>query len=566
MMPMSGGRPSKRLVAWLTGCQGGRGMALGGLALFLLAFMLYLPTLGYDYTLMDDYGLIVENEVFLSNPSSILGAFALDPYGAPGTMYRPGLTLSLMLDRSWSGRSPWGYHLTNVLIHSGCCLLLFLLLFLLGGSQVLACALSAWFAVHPALVPAVAWIPGRNDTLLAMWLMASLIAWLKYSASTRGIWLAVHLIAGGLALLTKETAMFFPILGVALAWHSRRDLNGLRGLAGPALGWTLIIGGWAVLRHLAASGQSGIQLIEAIDLIKGLAGYIGKIALPVRLGAIPLPEETGLWIGGATIGLTAVLIISVGLRSRPLFGYGLAWLLLGLAPNAFTSTDYPNFLEHRLYLPMVGVAVMALGVRPLPVVVRHRRITGFLLAFFLAGLAAISLARSGHYRDRHRFWGYAVETSPSLYYAHDMLGKVRLQDGDLEGARSSFEQAIRQNPGYHHGYNNLAVALGLLGDTDRAISALEKALVIRPDDVQTIMNLGAVKRQTGDLSGAAGLYQRALALDPLNHQAWNDLGTIWYTLGQPDSALSCFEKALALSPQDPSYQSNYRAVKQRLVR
>jgi Flp pilus assembly protein TadD len=528
--------------------------------------MLYLPTLGYDYTLMDDYGLIVENEGFLTNPSSILGAFALDPYGAPGAMYRPGLTLSLMLDRAWSGRSPWGYHLTNVLIHSGCCLLLFLLLSLLGGSPPLAWALSAWFAVHPALVPAVAWIPGRNDTLMAMWLIASLIAWLKYSARPGGIWLAVHWIAGGLALFTKETALFFPILGAALAGGSPRRLDCRRGLAIPARGGAGLIAGWAVLRNLAASGESGIQLIGAKDLIQGLAGYIGKIALPIRLGAIPLPDEIGLWIGVATVGLTAVLIVSVGLRSRILFGYGLAWLLLGLAPNAFTSTDYPNFLEHRLYLPMVGVAIMALGIRPLPVVARHRRIAGPLLAVFLAGLAAISLARSWRYRDRHRFWEYAVETSPSLYYAHDMLGKVRLQDGDLEGARSSFEQALSLNPAYHHGYNNLAVALGLLGEADLASSALEKALVIRPDDVQTIMNLGALKRQMGDLSGAIGLYHRALALDPLNHQAWNDLGTIWYTLGQPDSALSCFEKALVLSPGDPSYQSNYRAVKNRLSR
>lgn len=566
MTPMAGENLSKWPEAWLIGCQGGRGKVFCSLAVFLLAFAVYLPTLGYDYTMMDDYGLIVENEGFLSNPSSILRAFVLDPYGSPGSMYRPVLTLSLFLDRAWSGLSPWGYHLTNVLIHAGCCLLLFLLLSMLGGSPALAWTLSAWFAVHPALVPAVSWIPGRNDTLMAGWLLVSLIAWIKHAARSGRLWLVVHWAAGGLALFTKETALIYPLLWVALAWRSRRGLVGLRGLAMPALGWALIVAGWTLLRNRAASGESGIRLIEAIDFIKGLAGYGGKIAFPIRLAAIPLPDHSGLWLGVATVGLSAALILAAGIRSRFIFGFGLAWSLLGLAPNLFTGTDYPNFLEHRLYLPMVGVTIMALGIKPLPMVVRHRRSARALLVVFLAGLATISMARSGHYRDRHRFWDYAVETSPSLYYAHDMMGKVRLQDGDLEGARSSFERALRLNPGYHHGYNNLAVALGLLGETDLAISALERALVIRPNDVQTMMNLGAVKRQRGDLSGATGLYQRALAADPLNHQAWNDLGTVRYALGQPDSALSCFERALGLSPQDPSYLSNFRAIKKKLLR
>ncbi len=77
------------------------------------------------------------------------------------------------------------------------------------------------FAVHPAAVQTVAWVPGRSDGLMAVFALASLLAWLHFDRSGSRLALGAHLALMAAALLSKETAIaLVPVaIGYSLRGH-----------------------------------------------------------------------------------------------------------------------------------------------------------------------------------------------------------------------------------------------------------------------------------------------------------------------------------------------------------
>ena len=161
-----------------------RPLTLAALALVPLA--LYARVVTFDYVQADDTDLIRGNISFLQNLRNLPDAFArsyFDVEGQPSgrkTYYRPLVIVSFMVDAQVRGANPRVYHVTNVVIHIASVMLLSMLLRRLGSPDMPALALALLFAVHPANVQAVAWIPGRNDTLMAALALVSIMAFLHY--------------------------------------------------------------------------------------------------------------------------------------------------------------------------------------------------------------------------------------------------------------------------------------------------------------------------------------------------------------------------------------------------
>ena len=97
--------------------------------------------------------------------------------GTLETYYRPLAIVSFMLDAQWGRENPAIYHLTNVILHAVTVVLLGYLLIVLGARERTALVVAALFAVHPLNTQAVAWIAGRNELLLGVFV---LVAFLSY--------------------------------------------------------------------------------------------------------------------------------------------------------------------------------------------------------------------------------------------------------------------------------------------------------------------------------------------------------------------------------------------------
>ncbi|MGH2567508.1 MAG: glycosyltransferase family 39 protein, partial [Bacteroidota bacterium] len=178
--------------------------------LFAVGFVLYGHTLFFrEYTHQDDYHLIVVNYPLISDPAHITKAFVEEAFHERkqgGNIYRPFLTLSLMLDAQLSGTNPLGYRLHNLLLHGFATVLLFVTLTRLNLRREVAFFSALLFAVHPATTQTVVWIPGRNDLLLALFLFLSLLSLLRFKKLPQLRWVFLHGFFFACALFTKETA------------------------------------------------------------------------------------------------------------------------------------------------------------------------------------------------------------------------------------------------------------------------------------------------------------------------------------------------------------------------
>lgn len=133
--------------------------------------------------------------------------------------YRPAAFVSHALDWSLWGAEAFGFHLTNVLLHTGSAVLVWALgrRFLDGAAPVAAALL---FALHPGSHEAVYWIAARFDLLATFF---TLLALLCLNGRTMGGRIAGW-VAFGVALLSKESAISLLIIAPAWdVWVDRRD-------------------------------------------------------------------------------------------------------------------------------------------------------------------------------------------------------------------------------------------------------------------------------------------------------------------------------------------------------
>lgn len=187
------------------------------LALLVLIAAAYIPLIlqQNDFRTDDYYLLTLVKEHGLVHP------FDGRHYGFYSA-FRVLPMLTFLADYSMHGGSPFGYYLTNLLIHSIAVILLFLLLqevfrrFFSQEGVLVPFLLALIAAFHADLFYNVLWISNRTESLLLVFHLLAMYAALRWFGERRRAWYALTLGATLLALLSKEQAMHLPLLYVVV--------------------------------------------------------------------------------------------------------------------------------------------------------------------------------------------------------------------------------------------------------------------------------------------------------------------------------------------------------------
>lgn len=517
----------------------------------LLGAAVYFRSVFFGFAYFDDDHLILENFHHLANLKNVFLAFKTDMnWQSPGTYYRPLVTLTFISDALWSGRNPWGYHLSNVFFHLAASCLLFYLFRTLKYSQNLSLAFCLTFAVHPVLNHAVAFIPGRYDSLLAVFSLAAFIAFIKY-LERPSLWLLLaHLLSFTAALFTKETAVILPAVGLLyfLLFHRR----GFRRVLAPALMWLMGISLFLFLRGQAV-GPVPVKYNTFAENLAGLLSYLGKILLPFNLSVMPIPENTALWPGLITAaGLLALFLLGGSNRKR-YFLFGLGWLLLFLAPTAARTLGFAYLLEQRLYLPLMGFFIMLMESRAV-LNISGRKYAPALAVALLILFSAVSIGHINVYRDDLSFWGNAVKRSPDSYFAHNVLGQRYAARNRWPEAEAELARAAELKPGDAAILHDLGLIFYQQKKYPQARAAFQGAVDADSLGADALIYLSLAKSliKQGLLSPARKPLQQAFALDPNNAEANELLSFLFLNLGECDSSLYYYQRAVGLGlPYNP---------------
>lgn len=491
------------------------------LILALAAVIIYGQSLFFDYSYFDDQQLILEHADILerADPAEIF--FNDVFFSSSKYYYRPLLTWSLVLDWHWGDTLVFAFHFSNIIFHIIAICLLYYLLRLIKIKEGMAVALSFLFAIHPALTQAVAWIPGRNDVLAAIFIFLTLIflsLWFRRERFRDLIFLFFFFF---LALLTKETSIL--LLVFALPWiliFEKENFSWLKfslSTAGAAV-FTFV---WYLLR-LMALNSSGVGLAWS-SLLNNLLSpliFLGKAILPFNLSVYPVLADTPWFLGIISLLLLMLLL----LYSRPwrlgrvIFGFVWFWLFLLLGSIRPDSDIFRNFMEHRLYIPMFGLLIVLAETEKFwqrgSQSLRRYIYLGVLVLFI-----ALSLVHIGSFKNRLTFWQQAVTSSPHAPLAWRNLGAMYYLDGNLDKAEPLFRQALALNPKEPMAHNNLGAIYLDQGDLWRAETELKKELEINPNYDVALYNLGRVYYERKHYDEAVMIWQEVLRLNPRHQEA-----------------------------------------------
>ncbi len=489
-----------------------------------VGFLLYGRTILFSFTYCDDIQLIAINHEFLSHLSNLPKLFMKDvfismPNPTLSLFFRPILNVSFMLDAQIGGDAPWFYHFTNVVLHVVCSLLVFVLFKKLKFPRIIATSAAIIFSVHPLLASAVSWLPGRNDSLLALFILSSFIFFLKYIEEKNKTHLVMCFLFWAIALFTKETAVVFPVIVLLYLFMVRREPIDKKLILIMAFFWIVLASLWwymrsNVVQNVLVSYTPKDFLLAWLSNAPAFVLYLGKMLFPFNLSVFPNLQDNSLWLGIATILSLAVLILMKGEKNYRMIIWGALWFFLFLAPSLLSGGILP---EHRAYCPLVGFLIVFYELPFIKNLHRQRGIIFAVIPLVVVVYAVISFLRCNDFRNRETFYTNAYEKSPSCDALYPGLAGMFIDQKKYDAGEAIIQE------GFTH------------------ISSGQ-------DKVQLHRMLGDIYAEQGKRNKAEEEYIAAITIDSIHIQSYVSYGKLCLSQGRLDDTEKLWKRTIAIHP------------------
>src|SRR5438270_1593924 len=566
------------------------------LALVAITWLLFGQTLGHDFVNFDDHVYVYENPSITRGLSidGVISAFT----DTHARNWHPLTTISHMLDCQLYGLEAGRHHFTNVLLHTIAVLLLFLVLKQMTGAFWRSAFVAAMFAVHPLHVESVAWVSERKDVLSAVFFLLMLDAYVRYARAAsimRYLAVAVLFAAGHMSKPMLVSAPVILLLldywplrrfeqpcspkGKAKILKSRNQRRVIRRLFLEKIPLLVLSAGCCLITFVLQKRATGAIpplpfLWRVQNAFASYVIYAWKTLWPTGLAVFyPHPNNTlAIWEVVLAIGLllTITVIAIVFRRERPYLFTGWFWYLGMLVPAiGLVQVGEQGHADRYTYLPHIGLFLLSVWGAADVAAVRQSR-SRFAVATATAvvitgALAWAAFIQTSYWRNSETLWTHALAVTSDNDFAHNNLGYLCVDRGDLDKAISHFETALRirssrlvthYNVGSAFMQMNLADALARKGQSDEAMVHYDEAIKLEPNYADAYYNRGDVLFAKGRIDEAIADWEKTLQIQPTDADAHTGLGNALLQKGSLREAIAHYEKALALAPQDPHSRNN----------
>lgn len=481
--------------------------------------------------LLDDEFLIQKNRFIKSfdylgllfTSSSTSGAAGIDSF------YRPLQGLIYLIVYQLAGFSLPAFHLPNLLLHGvNACLMVGLGL-RLGMTRVAAALAALIWALHPMHTEAVTYMSATADTLYTTFCLAGLVIMLpEFRAKSIG-WACVFFVLG---LMSKETALVFPLLAMACIYH--KDAN--RFSITPYLKtWPLWLIALAyVILRMTILKLNGLDFykteniytqhiwVRAFTFFATLPDYLSLMLWPEGLHFdrdFPLFMELSnphVLAGAAIVILCGAYVgCSVITKNTSKTHLWITWALLWFAGAHALHTGLlipvnAFFLEHWMYMPSIGLC-MGIFHYAAQRIDNFRStelklicISGVIL---IAGVLGFATFRQNMvWATPIAFYSNILNHGVQKARVHNNIAMAYDEVGDIASAKSHYEQAIALDDHYAQTRYNLAMLLLRTSSDkdaqDQALAHLQRAIEINPDFFQGHKALSQIYTTRGETAKA----------------------------------------------------------------
>ena len=499
-----------------------------------------------------------------------------------GRYYRPVLMTSFALDYHQWGLDPFGYHITNILIHLANALLVFGIIRLVFRRKLLAFLTAMLFVLHPVQVESVTYISGRADLLAAFFCLLTLYFFIRYAdfdGYRRKLYFGASVLSFLLALFSKESAVVFPLILIFYETCFRKDgIKGNKSLKYAFYAAALLVFG--IIRHLVLLNVKGtltasgsLPLSGRICLVPSIIfTYIKLLLFPKGLHMersdflFERPHyffEHGLILAISVLTAIAVFVWLVRKRRREaLFGFG--WFILLLIPVLNIIPINAFIAEHWLYLPSAGFFLLCSSA--LIGLFRFESIKLCIASFavvILVMLCTLTIRQNYIWRDPVFFYKYTLKFSPLSTRLRTNLGVEYFNLGLYKDAEREYRQALAAEPAGVNAINdyiNLGAALYWQGKKKESMEAYDNAIRLKPDSPLGYWFMANILFHDNQTKKAIGFYKKAAELVPSNASYWLTLGNAYQKDKDLKEAEGAYKKAIAAYPAFFEARINLGAV------
>jgi Flp pilus assembly protein TadD len=549
-------------------------------------------------------------------------------------MGRPTVMVTIACNYQISGRDPWSYHVVNIAIHIGNACLIFALLrrmFATGRmaergrsrAEALAFAVALLWLVHPLCTQAVTYVIQRCESLMGFFLLLTLYCVWRGTEGSRA-WYGAAFLACALGMGCKEVMVVAPLLALLMdriyISNSWKETLGRRWLLHASLaaawlvlfrtileGFFLASGGATLSPEVLQAPAESDSWFPTPSPIAYARSQPGVLLHYLRLAIVPHPLTFDYMWPEASVSeaiVPAFVLMALAgltfwaLAKYPGWGFWGAWFFLILAPSSSIVPIYDLAVEHRMYLPLIGVALLVVSAADWAAKKLGDRVELALLGAATAVLGLLTVARNEDYQDNLRLWQTVVERAPNNPRGHNNLGAYLRRRGKTEEAEQEYRKAIALMPRYPSALTNLGVALetqGKLADAeeqyraslkilpsafdtnlglstvllaqgrpDEALTALKAAEKMRPSDPDLLFNKAGMLRAKGKTNEAITLYEKLRDASPNQADVRSQLGMTYLDVGRGDDAVRECRKAAELAPKNLLFRVNLGVVQNEL--
>jgi len=212
---------------------------------------------------------------------------------------------------------------------------------------------------------------------------------------------------------------------------------------------------------------------------------------------------------------------------------------------------YTFVADHYEYLASSGpIALASAGVTTLAASFKESRHSIFGAAVcIVAALAVFTWRQSTMYADIEALWRTTIARNPGCWMAHNNLGIVLSQKGEIDEAIAHYRKTLEMSPDFADADYNLGNALLQKGEIDAAIVHCRRAVTIQPNDPEAQVALGNALLQKGLIDESIVHYQKALAIRPYYVTAHYNLSSAFLKKGEIDKAILHCQAVLSIQPE-----------------
>ena len=564
-----------------------------------VSFLLYANTLTHDFC-QDDAIVVTDNMFTTQGVSGISGILKYDTfYGffkeagksqlVAGGRYRPFSLILFAIEFQIFGKNPFVFHLINVLLFSGLCVMIYKLLLKLSAisyqlsanekipstinhqpsTNYFAFFAALLFAVHPIHTEVVANIKGADEILALLLSVCAVWFSLKgFTQNAKGFRFSFFVFTFSLfflALLSKENAITFVLIVPLTFWFFlKTDFLTVAKQTLPYLAASFV---FLFLRGAVIGNQFGGEVLELMNnpFLKMVNGQYIPFDLPERFATIfytlgkyilllifphPLtsdyyPRHIGIMsFSDAGVLLSVVLYVALiyimirGWKQRSIISFSIAFYLitLGIVSNIIFPVG-TNMAERFIFMPSVGFCIF-ISYQLSAINYQQKWLSQKNLMILFIGICGLmgikTFMRNFAWKDN-----YTLFTTDIFVSENSAKLQCSVGGETLEKFRAEQNENIRR------------------AEINEAIGHLKKSLDIHPTYKNPPLLLGNAYFYLNSQDSAIYWYKKALEFDPNFKDARQNLALAYREAGKAagqqqniSKSIDLLNQSLAINPND----------------